>query len=398
MTDRRNHQPGFATRAIHHGYDPATAQGALTPPIYMTSTYAFGSTEEGAALFRGEREGYIYGRTKNPTQALLETRLADLEGAEAGLALASGMAAISATLQTLCRAGDRIVADRILYGNTFALLSKGLSRFGITTEFVDFTDAAAVEAALSAPARLVYFETPANPNLRVIDIARISALARAAGALSVVDNTFATPVLQRPIALGADLVVHSATKYLGGHGDLLAGAVVGPAALVAEIRGHGLRFLTGATISPLTAFLILRGLKTLELRLAQHVRSATAVAHLLQDHPAVARLYYPGLPCHPQHAVAARQMTGGGGLVAFELKGGFEAGVGFMDRVTLAHRAVSLGDAETLVQHPASMTHAAYGAEERARHGIPDGLVRLSIGLETTDDILDDIAAALAQS
>ena len=395
MTDRRNHQPGFATRAIHHGYDPATAQGALTPPIYMTSTYAFGSTEEGAALFRGEREGYIYGRTKNPTQALLETRLADLEGAEAGLALASGMAAISATLQTLCQTGDRIVADRILYGNTFALLSKGLSRFGITTEFVDFTDAAAVEAALSTPAKLVYFETPANPNLRVIDIARISTLARAAGALTVVDNTFATPVLQRPIALGADLVVHSATKYLGGHGDLLAGAVVGPAALVAEIRGHGLRFLTGATISPLTAFLILRGLKTLELRLAQHVRSATAVAQLLQDHPAVARLYYPGLPSHPQHAVAARQMSGGGGLVAFELKGGFAAGVGFMDRVTLAQRAVSLGDAETLVQHPASMTHAAYGAEERARHGIPDGLVRLSIGLETTGDILDDIAAAL---
>ena len=397
MTDRRNHHPGFATRAIHHGYDPATAQGALTPPIYMTSTYAFGSTEEGAALFRGEREGYIYGRTKNPTQALLETRLADLEGAEAGLALASGMAAISATLQTLCRAGDRIVADRILYGNTFALLSKGLSRFGITTEFVDFTDAAAVEAALTAPAKLVYFETPANPNLRVIDIARISTLARAAGALTVVDNTFATPVLQRPIALGADLVVHSATKYLGGHGDLLAGIVVGPAALIAEIRGQGLRFLTGATISPLTAFLILRGLKTLELRLAQHVRSATAVAQLLQDHPAVARLYYPGLPSHPQHEVAARQMSGGGGLVAFELKGGFAAGVGFMDRVTLAQRAVSLGDAETLVQHPASMTHAAYGAEERARHGIPDGLVRLSIGLETTDDILDDIAAALAQ-
>ncbi|PYF12647.1 methionine-gamma-lyase [Rhodobacter viridis] len=395
MSDRRNHQPGFATRAIHHGYDPATAQGALTPPIYMTSTYAFGSTEEGAALFRGEREGYIYGRTKNPTQALLETRLADLEGAEAGLALASGMAAISATLQTLCQTGDRIVADRILYGNTFALLSKGLSRFGITTEFVDFTDTAAVAAALSTPAKLVYFETPANPNLRVIDIARISTLARAAGALTVVDNTFATPVLQRPIALGADLVVHSATKYLGGHGDLLAGAVVGPAALVAEIRGHGLRFLTGATISPLTAFLILRGLKTLELRLAQHVRSATAVAQLLQDHPAVARLYYPGLPSHPQHAVAARQMSGGGGLVAFELKGGFEAGVGFMDRVTLAHRAVSLGDAETLVQHPASMTHAAYGADERARHGIPDGLVRLSIGLETTEDILDDIVAAL---
>ncbi|TKD14543.1 aminotransferase class I/II-fold pyridoxal phosphate-dependent enzyme [Rhodobacter capsulatus] len=397
MSDRRNHQPGFATRAIHHGYDPATAQGALTPPIYMTSTYAFGSTEEGAALFRGEREGYIYGRTKNPTQALLETRLADLEGAEAGLALASGMAAISATLQTLCQAGDRIVADRILYGNTFALLSKGLSRFGITTEFVDFTDAAAVETALSTPAKLVYFETPANPNLRVIDIARISTLARTAGALTVVDNTFATPVLQRPIALGADLVVHSATKYLGGHGDLLAGVVVGPAALVAEIRGHGLRFLTGATISPLTAFLILRGLKTLELRLGQHVRSATAVAQLLQDHPAVARLYYPGLPSHPQHAVAARQMSGGGGLVAFELKGGFEAGVGFMDRVQLAHRAVSLGDAETLVQHPASMTHAAYGAEERARHGIPDGLVRLSIGLETTDDILDDIVAALGR-
>lgn len=395
MTDRRNRKPGLATRAIHHGYDPAEAQGALTPPIYMTSTYAFASTEDGAALFRGEREGYIYGRTKNPTQALLEARMADLEGAEAGLVLASGMAAISATMQSLLRAGDRIVADRILYGNTFALFTKGLTRFGITVDIADFTDPAAVEAALATPARLVYFESPANPNLRVIDIARISALARARGALTVVDNTFATPVLQRPIEHGADLVVHSATKYLGGHGDLLAGVVVGAAPLIAEIRGNGLRFLTGATISPLTAFLILRGLKTLDLRIAQHVRSATAVATLLADHPKVDRVFYPGLPSHPQHEVAARQMSGGGGLVAVELKGGFAAGVAFMDALKLAHRAVSLGDAETLVQHPSSMTHATYGAEERARHGISDGLVRLSVGLETPEDILDDILQAL---
>ncbi len=266
MKTGRNKRAGQATRAIHLGYDPASAQGALTPPIYLTSTYAFESVEQGAALFRGEREGYIYGRTKNPTQSLLEQRIADLENAEAALVVASGMAAISATFWSLLSQGDGIVADKVVYGNTYALLDKGVTRFGIETKFVDFTNLDEVAAAIGPKTKLVYFETPANPNLRVVDIAGVVALARAKNVLVVVDNTFATPILQRPLDLGADLVIHSATKFLGGHGDLLAGVVAGKAETIKTIRMNGLRFLTGATISPFAAFLMLRGLKTLEIR------------------------------------------------------------------------------------------------------------------------------------
>lgn len=395
MTDRKNAKQGFATRAIHFGYDPASAQGALTQPIYLTSTYTFESAEDGAALFQGAKDGYIYGRTKNPTQDLLERRIADLEGAEAALAVASGMAAISALLWTLLRAGDRIVVDRILYGNTFALMTRGIAKFGIETVLADFSDPADVAAKLGKPTRLVYFETPANPNLRIIDIAAIARLASEAGALTVVDNTFATPVLQRPIEHGADLVVHSATKYLGGHGDLLAGVVVGRKETVKEIRMHGLRYLTGATISPMTAFLVMRGMKTMELRVRQHCQSARAIAEFLQTHPKVVSVQYPGLPGTRGAEIATRQMAAGGGLVSFELKGGVAAGVKFMNALGLAQRAVSLGDAETLVQHPASMTHAAYSEEERREHGLSDGLVRMSVGLETTEDILDDVDRAL---
>jgi methionine-gamma-lyase len=393
----RNAQPGFATRAIHIGYDPSAAQGALTPPVHMTSTYVFDSAEHGADVFAGTRDGYVYGRTKNPTQTILEARLASLEGGEAALAVASGMAAISSTLWTLLQSGDHVVIDKVLYGNTFALFTRGLPGFGIKTTIADFTQPEQVAAAVRAGTRLVYFETPANPNLRVIDIAAIAAIARAAGALTIVDNTFATPALQRPFEHGADLVVHSATKYLGGHGDLLAGIVVGPQETIRRIRMHGLRYLTGATLAPLSAFLVLRGLKTLELRMAQHSRSALAVAQMLSAHPGVAEVHYPGLASFPGADVVSRQMSAGGGLVAFELTGGLAARRALMDALTLAHRAVSLGDAETLVQHPASMTHAAYSAEEQAAHGISDGLIRLSVGLETTDDILDDLTQALDQ-
>ncbi|MBP2230439.1 methionine-gamma-lyase [Azospirillum agricola] len=386
---------GLSTRAIHLNYDPASEQGALTPPVFMTSTYAFETAEDGAALFRGEKEGYVYGRTKNPTQALLEARLADLEGAEAGLAVASGMAAISATLWTLLSAGDLVVIDHTLYGNSYALFTRGLTRFGIRVEVADFTDLDDIARALALRPALIHFETPANPNLRIVDIAAVSALAHAAGALVMVDNTFATPVLQRPIEHGADLVVHSATKFLGGHGDLIAGVLVGPKAILDRVRAHGLRYLTGATVAPLTAFLLLRGLKTLELRVERHSASAAAIAELLAAHPAVRRVGYPGLADSPGHAIAKRQMSGFGGLVSCELEGGLEAGVRFMNRLVLATRAVSLGDAETLVQHPASMTHAAYSAEERARHGIGDGLIRLSIGLENLPDIREDILQAL---
>ncbi len=392
---RRTERDGFSTRAIHVGYDPAEAEGALTPPIHLTSTYVFETAEHGADLFAGTRDGYIYGRTKNPTQTILETRLANLEGGEAALAVASGMGAISATLWTLLDAGAHVVIDRVMYGNSFALFTKGLTRFGVKVTVADFTRPETVAAAAGGGARLLYFETPANPNLRVIDISRIAAIGRGAGALTIVDNTFATPVLQRPLEHGADLVVHSATKYLGGHGDLIAGAVIGSADLIKRIRLQGLRYLTGATLSPLSAFLILRGLKTLELRIAQHSRSALAVAEMLAAHPSVAAVHYPGLPAFQQADIVRRQMTAGGGLVSFELKGGIAEGRIVMNALKLAQRAVSLGDAETLVQHPASMTHAAYSAEERAQHGISDGLIRLSVGLENTEDILADLDQAL---
>jgi methionine-gamma-lyase len=393
----RNAELGLSTRAIHHGYDPAEEHGALTPPIFMTSTYAFESAEAGSELFRGERAGYIYGRTRNPTQALLEARFASLEGGEAALALASGMGAISATMWTLLNAGDSVVIDRILYGNSFAFFTKGLTRFGVDVRLADFTDpeALAHELAAGNTVKIVYFETPANPNLRVIDIARVSSLAKAVGALTIVDNTFATPVLQNPLKLGADLVVHSATKYLGGHGDLLGGAVIGSSALVDRIRGAGLRALTGATLSPLNAFLILRGLKTLEVRMERHSRSALEIAALLERHPLVSHLAYPGLKSFPQYELARRQMRQPGGLIAFELEGGLEAGMAFMNGLQLIVRAVSLGDAETLVQHPASMTHATYSADERKRHGISDNLLRLSVGLENVEDLMADIGQAL---
>ncbi len=395
---RRNSAPGFSTRAIHVGYDPSEAKGALTPPIYLTSTYAFESVEQAEELFSGQREGYIYGRTKNPTQTILEQRIASLEGAEAAVAVASGMGAISATLWTLVGSGDHVVIDRVLYGNTFALFTKGLTRFGVKVTIADFTQPRTVAEAVTPDTRLVFFETPANPNLRVIDIAAVAAIARKVDALAVVDNTFATPALQRPIEHGADLVVHSATKYLGGHGDLIAGLVTGSATLMNRIRLHGLRYLTGATLSPWSAFLIQRGLKTLALRMAQHSRSALAVAELLSRHRAVSTVHYPGLPHFPQSAVVKRQMSAGGGLVSFELKGGIAQGRTLMNALRLARRAVSLGDAETLIQHPASMTHATYSAAERADYGISDGLIRMSVGLEDTDDILDDLDSALAQS
>jgi methionine-gamma-lyase len=397
MTSRRerNAQQGFATRAIHLGYDPADEHGALTAPIFMTSTYAFESAEAGSEMFRGERAGYIYGRTRNPTQSLLEERMASLEGAEAGLAVASGIAAIGSTFLTLLNAGDEVVIDHTLYGNSFAFFTKELTRFGVTVHLADLTDPENFARALTPRTKVVYFETPANPNLRVIDIAEIAALARTVQALVVVDNTFATPALQQPLKLGADLVLHSATKYLGGHGDLLGGIVVGRAELINRIRGHGLRVMTGATLSPLNAFLILRGLKTLELRVERHSQSAGKVAELLAGHRRVRNLSYPGLPSFPQHEIAKRQMRLFGGLVSFELDGGIAAGMAFMNALNLVTRAVSLGDTETLIQHPASMTHATYSAEERAAHGIGDGLMRMSVGLETIEDILDDVAQAL---
>lgn len=386
---------GFATRAIHHGYDPATAEGALTPPLHLTSTFVFETAEAGGEMFAGDRAGHIYSRISNPTLDLLERRMASLEGAEAGVATASGMGAITALLWTFLNPGDEVIVDKTLYGCTFAFLHHGLARFGVTVTHVDLTDPANLTAAITPRTKLVYFETPANPNMRLVDIAAIADIARAAGARTVVDNTYATPVLTRPIELGADFVVHSATKYLGGHGDLVGGLALGTAEDMAQVRLVGMKDMTGAVMAPFTAMLVLRGLKTLALRMERHCATAMTVARFLEAHDAVAAVHYPGLESFAWHALAARQMPGFGGMIAFELQGGYRAGVEMMNRLTLIARAVSLGDAESLIQHPASMTHSTYTAEERAVHGIGDGLIRLSVGLEEPDDILADLAAAL---
>jgi methionine-gamma-lyase len=396
-TKRSNY--GFSTRAIHYGYEPSDFHGALSPPVYLTATYAQESAEAARRRFGGESDGgHTYGRVGNPTTEILESRLASLEEGEAALATASGMGAISACLWSLVEPGSEIVTDLTLYGCTFAFFTQGLARFGVTIKHVDLTDLGAVSRAVSSNTTVVFFETPANPNMRLIDIHAVSAIAKRSGALVVVDNTYATPVLQRPLTLGADLVVHSATKYLGGHGDLLAGAIVGSAELIQKIRFFGLKDLTGAVISPMAAFLILRGLRTLELRMERHCRNAKAVVGLLAAESAVKSVYFPGLPSHPQYGLALRQMSDYGGIVAFELKGGMQAGLRFMDNVELCARAVSLGDTETLVQHPASMTHAAYPPESLERHAISDGLIRISVGLETVDDLLTDISQALRKA
>ena len=392
---RRNRPQGFSTRAIHLGYDPAEHEGALTPPIFMTSTFAFETAEAGSEMFRGERAGYIYGRTRNPTQTILEERMASLEGGEAAMTTASGMGAISSIMLTLLNPGDEALIDHTVYGNTFAYFTQALTRFGVIVKLADFTRLETVTNQIGEKTKVVFFETPANPNLRVIDIAAVAAIARKVGALVVVDNTFATPVLQRPLEFGASLLVYSGTKIPAASGDRRAGGVAAPADLVKQVRQTGLRWMTGATLSPFNCFLMLRGLKTLELRLERHSASGLAVAEMLEKHPKIASISYPGLPAFLQHELAKRQMSAFGGLMAFELDGGLEMGMALMNKLTLITRAVSLGDTETLIQHPASMTHAIYSAEERVRHGISDGLLRLSVGLENVDDILDDLEQAL---
>lgn len=386
---------GFATRAIHLGYDPTGHEGALTPPLHLTSTFAFDTAEAGGEIFAGERSGHIYSRISNPTLDLLERRVADLEGAEAGLALASGMGAITAVLWTLLSPGDEVIVDKTLYGCTFAFMHHGLRKFGITVTHVDLTEPENLAAAMSDRTRVVYFETPANPNMRLVDIEAVANIAHAGGAQVIVDNTYATPYLTRPIALGADLVVHSATKYLGGHGDLVAGVLVGRAEAVSEIRLVGMKDMTGAVMAPFNAMLVLRGLKTLALRMDRHCSSAQVVARWLAEHPEVAQVHYPGLESSDQHALACRQMAQPGAMIAFELKGGLEAGRRMMNGLRMIARAVSLGDAETLIQHPASMTHSTYTPADLEKAGIATGLIRLSVGLENAGDIINDLDQAL---
>ena len=396
MDTSRTRRPGFNTRAIHHGYDPYAGHGSLNPPVYLSSTYAFPTVEDGSARFAGEQAGFVYSRVGNPTTALLEARVADLEGGEAALATASGQGATTSLLWTLLAPGDEIIADKTLYGCTFGFLNHGLAKFGVKVTHVDLTNPANLEAAIGPTTRVVFFESPANPNMRLVDIAAVTAIARRHGARTVVDNTYCTPYLQRPLELGADFVLHSATKYLGGHGDLLAGVIVGDKETLDKVRFYGLKDMTGAVLSSQDAFLVLRGLKTLSLRMDRHCTNARAVAEFLAGHGKIAVVHYPGLASFPQLELARRQMAQPGGMIAFELKDGIEAGRRFMNALRVFTRAVSLGDAESLAQHPASMTHAFYTPEERVEHLISEGLVRLSIGLEDIADLLGDLEQALA--
>ena len=393
----RNKKLAFSTRAVHSGYQSSENQGSLNPPIYMTSTFCFDTVEQGAARFSGEESGHFYSRISNPTQSVLETRLADLEDGEAALATASGMGAISATFWTIVSPGDHVLVDKTVYGCTFSFMEHGLKKFGIEVTYVDFTKHDEINAALQSNTRVVYFESPVNPSMRILDIHQISLLVKdySNDIHIVVDNTYCTPALQRPLTMGADIVVHSATKYLGGHGDLIAGAVVGRTNMIENIRLHGLKDMTGAVISPINVFLVLRGIKTLQLRMERHCQNAQIVAEMLEAHSAVESISYPGLPSDSGHQLAKRQMDGFGGMIAFELKAGFRGAVKTLNALQLIKRAVSLGDTETLIQHPASMTHSTYTPEQQEIHGITQGLIRISVGLECVDDILADLNQAL---
>lgn len=387
----------FSTRAIHSAYNREAYQGALNPPVFWSSTFAFESAAQGAARFAGTEPGMIYTRVTNPTVQMLEERLAELEGAEAGLAFGSGMGAIASLIWTLLRPGDELLVDLTLYGCTHSLVNHLLPQFGIITRAVDFTQLQELPGQLNDKTRLVLFETPANPNMRLVDIeALANTVHRHSSALVAVDSTYCSPYLQQPLSLGADVVIHSLTKYINGHGDVIAGALLGKAEFMQQIRMQGLKELTGACMSPMDAYLVMRGIKTLPLRMERHCQSAQLIAERLADHPAVARVYYPGLPSHPQHALCARQMKLPGAMIAFELQGGLDEGIRFIDALKLFACAVSLGDAESLAQHPASMTHSTYAPEERAQHLITEGLVRLSIGLESPDDLWRDLQNALA--
>jgi methionine-gamma-lyase len=388
---------GFGTKAIHGGA-VKNPFGTLTTPIYQTSTFVFESAEQGGRRFALEESGYIYSRLGNPTSSVIEDKLALLEGAEAALATSSGMGAISSTMWTLLKAGDHVLADKTLYGCTYAFLSHGLTKFGIEVDFIDTSDLEAVKKSIKPNTAIVYLETPANPNLKIVNIREVCEIAhKNQGTRVVVDNTFATPYLQNPIKLGADLVVHSATKYLNGHGDVVAGFVAGDLETVTQIRLIGVKDMTGSVLSPHDAFLVMRGMKTLELRMEKHCDNAMKVANFLDKHTMVEKVYYPGLKSHEGHEIAKVQMNGFGGIIAFDVKGGIEAGKKLLNSLNMCSLAVSLGDTETLIQHPASMTHSPYTREERLTAGITDGLVRISVGLENVEDIIMDLEQGLAK-
>jgi methionine-gamma-lyase len=390
---------GFATLTIHgkrhlDKHESGVPIRAVSTPIFQSSTFAFESAEQGAALFRHEEEGYIYTRLGNPTTRALEIEMAYLEKGEDALAFGSGMAATATALLALLRPGENVVASDTLYGGTHALFMEMFPKLGLEAREVDGTDTKNIEAACDGKTRAIFIETPANPTLSLIDIEACARVAREKGVHLMVDNTFSTPYYQNPIELGAHSVIHSATKYIGGHGDTVAGILVGSKDYVKTVREE-FHFDLGGIISPFNAWLLLRGLKTLPVRMDKHSENAAEISQYLNFHPKVEKVYYPGLRTHPQHELARRQMRGMGGMIAFELKGGRDAGRTLINSLELMTIAVSLGDVDTLVSHPPSMTHSTYSPEELAKARIPEGLVRVSVGLEDVDDLVYDLKQAL---
>jgi methionine-gamma-lyase len=383
----------FQTVAIHAGQQPDPSTGALNTPVYLTSTYSYGTAEEGKARFAGQNPGYIYSRFANPTSSALEQKLAALEGADEAIVVASGMAAISSIVYALTQQGDEVAFIDPVYGGTDSFLRNTLVRAGVTvTSYRSDDDFVANH---SPNTRLVLWEPVTNPTLKVIDSRKIVRIAKQIGAITVCDNTFLTPYLFRPLELGIDLVMHSGTKYLCGHGDIIAGVIAGNGPLIQRVRTVALKHL-GVPMGPQEAYLLQRGVKTLPLRMQAHCENAAKVAAFLASHPKVAKVYFPGLPSHLGHQVIADTASGFGGMVALDLAGGFADAARFLDNLNLFAQAVSLGDLESLACHPASTTHAAMSAEDRAKAGVTEQLVRLSIGVEDADDLIEDLARALS--
>ena len=384
----------FRTLSIHAGQQPDPSTGALATPVYFTSTFSYGTAEEGQARFSGQNPGYIYSRFANPTTAALEQKLAALEGADEALVVASGMAAVSAIMYALTNAGDEVAFIDPVYGGTDAFLRNTLTRAGVTlsrySSDKDFAE------RVKPTTKVVLFEPITNPTLKVIDTRIVVEAARKVGALVICDNTFLTPYLFRPLATGADIVMHSGTKYLSGHGDIIAGIVAGRSELMQKIRTVALKHI-GSPIGPQEAYLLQRGVKTLTLRMDAHIENARKVADFLAAHPKVAKVYYPGHASHPGHQAVAETATGFGGMVAVDIEGGFAKAAVFLNNLHLFAQAVSLGDVESLACHPASTTHAAMTAEDRQRAGVTENLVRLSIGVEDADDLIADLSQALAK-
>jgi cystathionine gamma-lyase len=383
MHDARQH--GFSTRAIHAGQPPDPATGATVVPIYATSTY----TQEAV----GKHKGYEYSRSGNPTRTALETCLAALEGGDRGLAFASGLAATTAVFGALLKPGDEVAASADLYGGTFRLLERIFKPWGLAAHYTDDPTPDGFRKIITPKTKLIWIETPTNPLLQVLDIAAVAELARKSGAILAVDNTFASPYLQQPIRLGADIVVHSTTKYLGGHSDVVGGAAVGRAELMDPVKFY--QNAAGGVPGPFDAYLTLRGIKTLAVRMDRHCANAAELANWLRGQPQVETVYYPGFQDHPGHAVAARQMKAFGGMISLRLKGGADAAKRFLGRTKLFSLAESLGGVESLVCHPATMTHASIPVEVRTARGVDDGLIRLSVGIEDVEDLCNDLKTAL---